>query len=75
MTTIKILDAQKGQRVADSFTFDRFPASSTLLPSNIETTHKLLYAIATQLWEIRELLRRQADMMELAEVEALEERG
>ena len=73
MTTAK-LDAQTAQRVLDGFSFERFPVSKALLPSNIETTHKLLYAIATQLWEIRELLRRQADALEVKEVESLEER-
>ena len=73
MTTAK-LDAQRAQRVLDAVPFERFPVSPTLLPSNIETTHKLLYAIATQLWEIRELLQRQADASEIQVVESLQER-
>ena len=73
MVTIK-LDAQTAQRVRDAVPFEKFPVSGTFLPSNIETTHKLLYAIATQLWEIRELLQRQADALEIQVVESLEER-
>ena len=64
MTTPKF-DSRTAQKVQDGLTFEMYPGSKTLLPSNIETTHKLLYAIATQLYRLTEMLRPLAEAKEV----------